>query len=48
MSTSGWRNHRPEALDTENKGFLASTLKGTENALGHESARLTPGLKAQG
>lgn len=41
-------DHRPEVLDTENKGFLPSTLKGTENALDHESARLAPGLQGQG
>jgi hypothetical protein len=40
--------YRPEVLDTENKDFLPGTLKGTRSALDHESARLAPGLQAQG
>ncbi|MFI7013409.1 hypothetical protein [Streptomyces sp. NPDC050164] len=39
--------HQMEVLDTENKGFLPSTVKEAKNALEQESARLAPGLHAQ-
>jgi hypothetical protein len=41
-------DYQLEALDTENKGFLPSTLKEAKDTLDQESARLAPGLHAQG
>lgn len=40
--------HQPEALDTEIKEFLPGTAKETKKAVDRESARLAPGLQAQG